>query len=363
MMGAMNAQMQTQIPDEETCWQAVSERDAAYNGSFVFGVRSTGIYCRPGCPARRPRRDQVVFFRDGSAAREAGFRACRRCKPDEPLHTADRWVEEARRILEQSEEPVPLAELARRVGASLYHLQRIFKAATGLTPRQYGAAQRMERLKSRLQTGQDVTTALYEAGFSSPSRLYEDARQKLGMTPGAYRNGGKGMRIRYTTFDTPLGRMLLAATEHGVCKISFGKDDNDLVRQLEDEFPQASGDRDEHGLGAWAECLNDYLEGRISQFDLPLDPHGTVFQQQVWAALRQIPYGETRTYAQIAQTIGQPTAVRAAAHAIASNPLAVVTPCHRVVRTDGGLGGYHWGMERKKALLKREHEGVEEGVR
>jgi AraC family transcriptional regulator of adaptative response/methylated-DNA-[protein]-cysteine methyltransferase len=354
----MNAQIQTHMPDEDTCWQAVSERDARYNGTFVFGVRSTGIYCRPGCPARRPRRDQVVFFANGAGARSAGFRACRRCKPDEAVQRPEEWVEQARQLLEKREEPLPLAELARQLGASPYHLQRVFKAATGLTPRQYGAAHRLERLKSRLQAGQDVTTALYDAGFSSPSRLYEGARQSLGMTPGAYRNGGKGMQIQYTTFATPLGRMLLAATEHGVCKISFGKDDGELQAQLEDEFPQATSTRDEQGLAAWTECLTDYLEGSTTQLELPLDAQGTAFQQQVWAALRQIPYGETRSYTEVAQAIGQPAAVRAAAHACATNPLAVVTPCHRVVRSDGGLGGYRWGLERKQALLKREREAL-----
>jgi AraC family transcriptional regulator of adaptative response/methylated-DNA-[protein]-cysteine methyltransferase len=242
------------------------------------------------------------------------------------------------------------------VGASPFHLQRTFKAATGLTPRQYAAARRLEKLKNGLQQGQNVTTALYDAGFGSTSRLYEQARQVLGMTPGTYRKGGAGMEIRYTTFDTALGRMLLAATGQGLCKLSFGANDTELEGQLAAEFPRAALQRDESGLNVWAAGLQAHLSGRQPALNLPLDAHGTDFQQRVWAALRQIPYGQTRTYAQLAESIGQPSAVRAAAHACASNPLAVVTPCHRIVRSDGSLGGYRWGLERKQKLLEKERQ-------
>ena len=261
---------------------------------------------------------------------------------------------EARRLLDQAETALTLAELARQVGASPSHLQRVFKAEVGLTPRAYFANHRLERLKSHLKAGQDVTTALYEAGFGSPSRLYEDARQTLGMTPGEYRNGGKGMQIRFTLFDSRLGRVLLAATRHGVCKVSFGEEDAALEAQLAAEFPAAERARDDAGLSAWSGKLAAHLEGDPAQMDIPLDAQGTAFQHKVWAALRQIPYGQTRTYAELAQAIDQPAAVRAAARACATNPVAVVTPCHRVIRSDGGLGGYRWGLERKKLLLESE---------
>jgi AraC family transcriptional regulator of adaptative response/methylated-DNA-[protein]-cysteine methyltransferase len=363
MILIMNKPIDVSLPDEETCWQAVVERDQRYDGVFYFGVRSTGIYCRPVCPARRPRRAQAAFFASRAAAQAAGFRPCRRCRPDDDAPGArSQLVEQTRRLLDQSETPLTLAELARQVGASATYLQRIFKADVGVTPHAYFASHRLDRLKMQLKSGQDVTTALYEAGFSSSSRLYEDARQTLGMTPGEYRNGGKGMQIQFTTFDSRLGRVLMAATRHGVCKVSFGSDDADLEAQLAAEFPEAECARDDTGLSAWSGKLAAYLQGDLKQMDLPLDAQGTAFQRKVWAALRQIPYGQTRTYAQLAQSIDQPSAVRAAARACATNPVAVITPCHRVVRSDGGLGGYRWGLERKKQLLEREREAVELGA-
>lgn len=355
MIWIMNKPMDVKLPDEETCWQAIVERDSRYDGVFYFGVRSTGIYCRPVCPARRPRRDQVIFYANRDTAQAAGFRPCRRCRPDEDTPEArTRLVVQARRLLDQAESSLTLAELAKQVGASPSHLQRVFKAEVGLTPHAYFASRRLERLKTQLKAGQDVTTALYEAGFGSSSRLYEDARQRLGMTPGEYRNGGRGMQVRFTTFDSRLGRVLLAATRDGVCKVSFGEDDAALEAQLAVEFPAAEQVRDDAGLSDWSSMLAAQLEGNPVHMDIPLDVQGTAFQQKVWAALRQIPYGQTRTYAQLAQAIDQPAAVRAAARACATNPVAVVTPCHRVVRSDGGLGGYRWGIERKKQLLEGE---------
>jgi AraC family transcriptional regulator of adaptative response/methylated-DNA-[protein]-cysteine methyltransferase len=368
MIWIMNKLMVNDLPEEETCWQAVVERDSRYDGVFYFGVRSTGIYCRPVCPARRPRRDQVTFFASRIEAQAAGFRPCKRCRPDDEAPEGRALlVEQARRLLDQAESPLALADLARQVGASPSHLQRVFKAEVGLTPRAYFANRRLERLKTQLKTGQDVTTALYEAGFGSSSRLYEDARQTLGMTPGEYRNGGKGLQIRYTTFDSRLGRVLMAATRHGVCKVSFGGNDSDLEAQLAAEFPEAERARDDAALSAWSGELAAYLQGSRAQRntnlnDIPLDAQGTAFQHKVWAALRQIPYGQTRTYAQLAQSIDQPAAVRAAARACATNPVAVVTPCHRVVRSDGSLGGYRWGLERKKQLLESEKKGYEYGA-
>jgi AraC family transcriptional regulator, regulatory protein of adaptative response / methylated-DNA-[protein]-cysteine methyltransferase len=354
MISTMNERMSDTIPDEATCWQAVMDRDSRYAGQFYFGVRSTRIYCRPGCPARSPRQEQVTYFASGAEARSAGYRPCRRCHPDELQSAQEELVARIRRLLEESAEIPSLAELARQVGFSPYYLQRMFKAATGLTPRQYASSQRVERLKQNLKGGQDVTSAMYEAGYGSASRLYTRAQRELGMTPGMYRKGGKGMTIHYTTFDTTLGRALLAATERGLCKVSFGNDDGDLQAQLTAEFSQAHCDRDDAGLAGWAETFAGYLRGEATRLDLPLDVQGTDFQMRVWSALRQIPYGQTRTYAQLAETIGMPAAVRAAAHACAVNPVAVVTPCHRIVRSDGGLGGYRWGLERKQKLLATE---------
>jgi len=353
----MNELIQVVLPDEETCWQAVAARDGRYDGVFVFGVHSTGIYCRPGCPARRPRREGVSFYAGSAAARAAGFRACRRCQPDAAAHPRAQLVERARQRLDAAEEPLSLAQLAGELGASPTYLQRIFKADTGLSPSQYAAARRLERLKQGLQQGRTVTTALYDAGFGSASRLYAGARQALGMTPGVYRRGGVGMEIRYTCFDTVLGRALLAATQHGVCKLSFGEEDAALAADLAAEFPHAARREDAAGLAAWAAALRAHLAGDRQTLELPLDARGTEFQQRVWAALRQIPCGQTRSYAQLAEAIGQPAAVRAVASACARNPVAVVTPCHRIIRSDGSLGGYRWGLERKQALLKREHGG------
>lgn len=351
---AMNSMIRLTIPDEDTCWQAVQERDARYSDRFVFGVRSTGIFCRPGCAARRPRRDQVVFFQDGGAARAAGFRPCRRCRPEEAAGSSTGLAERARRLMDESEEPLALAELAGQLGVSPYHLQRTFKAAFGVTPRQYSAARKLERFKTGVQQGQDVTSALYSAGFGSSSRLYEQAGQNLGMTPGAYRRGGKGMQIDYSIFETALGWMLLAATPRGICKLAFGESEQELETLLAGEFPRAIRNREDARLANWAGALQAYLAGSQAAVDLPLDVQGTLFQQQVWQALRQIPAGQTRTYTQLANQIGRPGAVRAAASACGANPVAVVIPCHRIVRSDGGLGGYHWGLERKKKLLERE---------
>ena len=342
------------FPDEETCWQAVLGRQAEYNGVFVYAVRSTGVYCRPTCPSRRPRREQVRFFPRPEQAEAAGFRPCRRCLPQGAADPQADLAARACRLIEAAPRPPTLAELGQALAVSPYHLQRVFKAATGLSPRQYAAAQREQALKQELRRGQDVSHAAYAAGYGSASRLYEGAASRMGMTPGVYRRGGTGMKVYYTIVDSPLGRMLVASTETGICGLSFGDQDASLEAFLAAEFPRAGRLRDDNRLAGPAAAVLAYLNGAGPRLDLPLDVQATAFQRRVWEELRRIPYGETRTYSQVAQAIGQPSAVRAVAHACASNPAAVVTPCHRVVRSDGSLAGYRWGLSRKQRLLEQE---------
>jgi len=334
-------------------WHHVLARDARQDGCFVFAVRTTGIYCRPSCPSRRPRRDSVEFFPTTQEAERAGYRACLRCKPTQASEQA-RYVLHARRLLDNAEGSLTLAQLSKRVGISPFHLQRIFKRATGLSPREYQLARRVQQIKAGLRKGEDVTTALYEAGFSSPSRLYENSNQQFGMTPGTYRRGGAGINITFGVAPSPLGRMLIAATERGLCAVRFGDSAAELERELRSEFHAADLHRDDAALRRYIEPLMTSLRGDNTIIDLPLDIRATAFQTKVWDALRRIPKGETRSYAQVAREIGEPRAVRAVAHACASNPVAVVVPCHRVVRSDGDLAGYRWGSERKKKLLEAE---------
>lgn len=344
------------FPDEATCWQAVQTRDARYNGVIYYAVRSTGIYCRPTCPSRRPRRDQVTFFASPDAAEQAGYRPCRRCLPRQQADPALDLVTRARALIESSPEPLSLRALGAQVGASPYHLQRTFKAITGVSPRQYAAALHANAFKDEARAGRDVTKALYAAGYGSGSGLYTTASAVLGMTPDVYRKGGKGMTITYTIQDSALGRLLVAATERGICAVSLGDDDAALLQALETEFPAARLEPGEGQILTWAGAIRAYLEGLRPDLDLPLDVLGTAFQQRVWSELRKIPYGQTRTYTQVAEAIGQPAAVRAVARACATNPAALVTPCHRVIRSDGSLGGYRWGLSRKQALLQTEQD-------
>jgi AraC family transcriptional regulator, regulatory protein of adaptative response / methylated-DNA-[protein]-cysteine methyltransferase len=354
--------------NEESYWQAVQTRDAGADGLFFYAVRSTGIYCRPTCPSRRPRRDQVVFFRLPEAAEQAGFRPCRRCHPHEAAHEPQ--VELIQRactyIAERAESAPTLEQIGQAVGLSPYHLQRTFKRIMGITPRQYAEACRMGRLKARLKEGDDVTTALYEAGYGSSSRLYEQAPARLGMTPATYRRGGLGAQIGYAITDSPLGRLLVAATERGICFVSLGDDDTALDTALRHEYPAAEIARDTAdasaggpGLHAWVGAILGHLRGQQPHLDLPVDVRATAFQWRVWEALRDIPYGSTRSYRAVAESLGQPSAARAVARACAANPVAIVVPCHRVVGEDGGLRGYRWGAERKRALLAQE-SGVED---
>ena len=337
-------------------WRAVLARDAREDGVFVYAVRSTGVYCRPSCPSRRPRRDRVVFFGSAQAVQQAGFRACKRCRPD-AIPAADPWVEKIRRAcvyLANAEGHPALAALAARVGGSPYHVQRNFKRLVGLTPRQYAEACRLGNVKRRLRGGVAVTAAMLEAGYGSSSRFYERAAPKLGMLPAVYRRGGAGMSIQYTIVDSVLGRLLVAATDRGVCAVAMGASDRDMARNLAREYPAATLVPGAGSFTAWTKEILARLAGRRPRVDLPLDVQATAFQWQVWQALAAIPYGETRTYGEIASAVGRPKAVRAVARACATNPAAVAIPCHRVVAASGAVSGYRWGVERKKALLARE---------
>lgn len=337
-------------------WRAVAARDRGADGHFVYGVRSTGVYCRPSCPSRRPTRARVAFFPTPAEAEQAGFRACRRCRPKEPA-LPDRWtlkIQRACAYLATVEGHPSLAALARRFGGSAYHFHRTFKRIVGLTPREYADACRLWKVKRRLRQGAAVTAAVVEAGYGSSSRFYERAVAKLGMSPAIYRQGGTGMSVRFTIVDSPLGRLLVAATERGVCAVSMGSSDAALQRALADEYPDAEIALDGGALNGWTKAILAHLEGRRPRLDLPLDVQATAFQRQVWNALAAISPGETRTYGEVASAIGRPSAARAVARACATNPVALAIPCHRVVPSAGGVGGYRWGVSRKRALLAGE---------
>jgi AraC family transcriptional regulator of adaptative response/methylated-DNA-[protein]-cysteine methyltransferase len=344
-------------PDDEAYWRAVLDRDTRFDGKVFFAVRSTGIYCRPSCPARRPRREQVVFFRIPEAAERAGFRSCRRCHPRNAAMT-DPQIEMVRRTCLYIESHVgelpTLEDLSAHTGVSPYHLQRVFKRVAGITPRQYAEAMRLGQFKAGVKKGATVTGAMYGAGYGSSSRLYERAPSQLGMTPADYRRGGKGVRISYTIAGCSLGRLLVAGTAKGVCSVRLGDSDAVLEANLLSEYAAADVSRDDQALSEWVEQLLSHLNGRHPHLDLPLDVQATAFQWSVWEKLREIPYGSTRSYGEVARAMGRPTATRAVARACATNPVALVIPCHRVVREDKSLGGYRWGIERKRALLERE---------
>lgn len=337
-------------------WAAVMARDPKADGTFYFSVKTTGVYCRPSCAARLARPENVRFYETCEQAEQAGFRPCKRCKPNQPSlveqHAAK--VTEACRIIEEAEEAPSLEALAQRVGVSTYHFHRVFKQVTGLTPREYAAAHREQRLRNELSQGGSVTEAIFDAGYNANSRFYEKSNQVLGMTPSNYRAGGANTEIRFAIGECSLGAILVAQSERGVCAILMGDDPDELARDLQDRFPRANligGDDDFEQLVAQ---VVGFVEAPEIGLDLPLDVRGTAFQQRVWQALREIPPGQTASYTDIANRIGAPKAVRAVAGACAANALAVAIPCHRVVRNDGGLSGYRWGVERKRALLKRE---------
>ena len=349
----------------EQLWNAVMARDKSLDGCFVYAVRSTGVYCRPTCPSRRPRREQVCFFPTSEEARKGGYRACRRCLPDRPsmdeelIRMACNYINE---YVGTNETPPQLTEISEAVGVTPTHLRREFKRETGLTPLQYARGKRMERFKSLLREGANVSEALYDAGYGSSSRLYENANEQLGMTPASYRKGGAGALIRYIITESALGGLLVAGTDRGVCAVKLGDNTGALVAELEQEFPSAdiraadlAGDSPESaGLRGWTSAAVAYLDGRSVDINLPLDVRATMFQWRVWRQLQAIPVGETRSYQQLAEELKQPRASRAVGHACATNPVAPIIPCHRALRKDGGLGGYRWGLHRKETLLAME---------
>lgn len=347
--------------NENTLWKAVEQRDASWDGLFVYAVPSTRIYCRPTCPSRRPRRAGVRFFAAAGAAVSEGFRACRRCRPDGPVQLPphiDR-IRRACAALADVEERVSLAALASLVGGSAHHLLRTFKRTLGISPREYEDACRMGCLKAGLRSGESVASATYGAGYGSGSRVYERAASNLGMTPGAYARGARGEQVRYAIVGSPLGRLLVAATPRGLCAVKIGASDETLAAELRAEFPSAQVGGAAAPFSDWVRDIVASLEKGMPDARLPLDIRATAFQRLVWRELQKIPRGRTRSYREIARRIGRPAAARAVARACATNPVAIVIPCHRVVREDGGLGGYHWGTERKRALLDAERRGVD----
>jgi AraC family transcriptional regulator of adaptative response/methylated-DNA-[protein]-cysteine methyltransferase len=349
---------------ENKWWNAVLARDSGHDGEFFFAVTSTGVYCRPSCPAKRPRRENVAFFRRPEDAEKAGFRACLRCRPKSASRNpqADAVKKICRYIEQHLDEPVTLEHLGSAFGMSPFHLQRTFKKAVGITPRAYADSCRMKLLKQNLQTGKSVTHSLYDAGYSSSSRLYERTASQLGMTPDKYRRGAVAAAIRYTFADSPLGRMLVAATDKGICAIQFADTDGELTEGLKREFPFAVRKRDDESMQSWTKTLLGQMEGHKLNASLPLDIQATAFQRRVWTHLQSLPFGTTQSYAKVAKEIGQPTAARAVARACATNPVAVAIPCHRVVREDGGMGGYRWGIQRKESLLQLERQKAESGT-
>jgi AraC family transcriptional regulator of adaptative response/methylated-DNA-[protein]-cysteine methyltransferase len=335
-------------------WQATLQRDARADGAFFFAVKSTQIYCRPSCPARRPLRKNTLFFQTTSEAEREGFRPCRRCKPDE-IPAAVRIVQRAAQMLESDvDEPLNVGSLARQVGVNTDALRRAFRQQAGLTPKELAAALRLKKFKKLLRDGSSITDALYATGYGSASRVYERSDAHLGMTPATYQKGGKGMTIRYTTAKSSLGDVLVAATARGVSAVYLGDAAPKLVSELREEYPRAEIVAEKGAFNQWVEEIVARTEGNAPRRELPLDLQATAFQRRVWQELQKIPRGTTRTYGQIARAVGKPRAVRAVARACATNPVSIVVPCHRVVRADGNLAGYRWGLARKETLLARE---------
>ena len=341
---------------EQEAWNAIATRDARYDGTFVYAVRTTGVYCRPSCASRQPRRENVSFFANASEAEAAGFRACKRCGPrSRGSRGPSDLVKRAMAFLDaHGTERSTLDEVATAVGSSPFHLQRTFKREVGVSPKAYQDAKRMERLKAQLRDGDTVTRATFEAGFGSSRAVYDKAPSGLGMTPAAYRRGGAGVNIRYGVAKTALGWVLVASTERGVCAVSFAESARILEEGLHEEFPKAHIERAPQGMLEWLDEIVAFVNGERSNLSIPTDLSGTDFQLRVWKALQQIPFGSTRTYREVAEQLGDPNAARAVARACATNRAALVVPCHRVVAQGGGLSGYRWGVERKRKLLDRE---------
>jgi AraC family transcriptional regulator of adaptative response/methylated-DNA-[protein]-cysteine methyltransferase len=345
---------------DDQFWAAVENRDASRDGEFFYGVMTTGVYCRPSCASRLPLRKNVRFFATSAEAESAGLRPCKRCRPTgASANVLNQVVHElARQIEAQPEQTISLEQLAKRAGYSPFHLQRSFKAIMGSSPKAYQTAARVRMLKNELRNEKPVADAIYQAGFGSGSRVYEQADGQLGMTPSEYRSGGKGLTISYASGHTPLGLMMIGATDRGICFLQFGDSDEALVADLRQQFAaatvQAMPDKYQPQFAAWMAALNRHLRGLEPRLDLPLDVRGTAFQLIVWRYLQKLPYGEVRSYSEVATAIGKPSAARAVANACASNSVALLIPCHRVVRGTGELGGYRWGVQRKRVLLDTE---------
>jgi AraC family transcriptional regulator, regulatory protein of adaptative response / methylated-DNA-[protein]-cysteine methyltransferase len=337
-------------------WKAVVARDASKDGTFVFGVRSTGIYCKPSCPSRHPRIEQAVFFRRPDEAELAGFRACKRCHPREQGNSPrNELVERVCQYIEDNlVKKLTLTSLSREAELSPFHFQRTFKRIIGISPRQFIEARRLERVKQSLRRGETVTEALYAAGFTSRGRLYEKSSSQLGVNPGTFRRGGEGLSIHYTIVDSPIGRLLLGATGNGICAVCIGASNEAVESALKEDYYAATLYRNDRQMRNWAEEFSKYFEGREFPRNLSIDVQATAFQWKVWQQIRSIPYGKTSTYSEIAETIGKPRAIRAVANACARNHIALLIPCHRVVGKNGDLRGYKWGLNRKKTLLSHE---------
>jgi len=345
-----------QVPPQlaDRFWQATLHRDPQSDGSFVFAVRSTQIYCRPSCPARRPLRRNTLFFRTPQDAEQQGFRACRRCRPNRQ-DSAVMLVRQAASLLaSSSDEPSRLAAVASQLHSSPAQLRTAFHRVTGLAPKEFEQAFRLRKLKQLLRDGSSITDALYACGYGSSSRLYEKTNAHLGMTPASYRKGGEGMKIGFTLGSTTLGKVLVASTDRGVSAVYLGENEKNLINELRDEYPKAELFRASDQHEEWLQEVLHRVEGSAPSFDLPLDVQATAFQRRVWNELQKIPLGATRTYTQVAHALGRPRSVRAVARACATNPVSIIVPCHRVIRTDGSLAGYRWGLERKQKLLERE---------
>jgi AraC family transcriptional regulator of adaptative response/methylated-DNA-[protein]-cysteine methyltransferase len=349
-----SAPMDSITINEDEAWAAFVARDRNADGRFVGAVATTGIYCKPSCPARHPKREHVSFFADGGAARAAGFRACLRCRPDE-VGRDRAAVAKAAALIEAAAETVRLADLAAAVGYAPHHFQRLFTRDLGVSPAAYARAVRARRAEAELEEDKSVTDAIYDAGYAAPSRFYADAGARLGMTPSAWRDGGRGAVIRWVVADSPLGPLLIAATDKGICRLTFGEDEGALQRK----FPNADIRPDDGTIAPWVAAALAAITRPEAGTDVPIDVRGTAFQERVWQALRKIPAGETRSYAEIAAAVGQPGAVRAVGTANGSNPVSVLVPCHRVIRSDGTLGGYGGGLPNKRILLANEGVAVE----
>ena len=344
---------------DEGFWEAVLARDARSDGRFVYGVQSTGVYCRPSCPSRRPKRESVQFFAGPDSAEVAGFRECRRCRPRAGVPPAP-GVDHVRKattfIASHADEPITLAALASHVGTSAFHLQRTFSRLLGISPRAYQDALRAQRFRRDLRTGKPLTGAIYDAGYGSSSRVYERRPTGRGITPAQYQRGAQGASIAFTIVNSSLGRLLVAGTDKGLCSVKLGDRDAELEQDLRGEYPSATIERERGAFADWVGTLVAHVDGRAPAIDLPVDVKATAFQWKVWRYLQSIPYGETRSYSEVATAIGAPRATRAVARACATNHVCLVIPCHRVVEKGGGLGGYRWGVERKRRLLQKEKQ-------